>query len=384
MAGDGGHRFGRKVESPGGRGRLAAGTGPGDVSPSQVDERAAERRIQELEAELAAAQKTISALLDKAEQRAAPETPRTRDEEQALPVEQILEERTREAEEKGAALSRANAELRDLTANLDKIVRQRTRALCESEEQLQRKNEELERMNAMKGEFISIAAHELRTPMTSIVGYLDLMTEGRFGALSKPLERPVAALRRNAQRLSRLVEDMLDVSRLEQGRMSITPGPCRLTDIVRDVVEELGPFWSMNQQSMVTHLDSDPIIHADADKIHQVVENLAASAIRYTPEHGEIEIGVDVAPEAEFAGEWARLRVRDNGMGIPESLRARIFEPFSDAHSAKHHTSSGPDSAGLGLYIARGLVDLHGGLITVDSREGEFTEFTVLLPLSRA
>jgi signal transduction histidine kinase len=81
-----------------------------------------------------------------------------------------------------------------------------------------------------------------------------------------------------------------------------------------------------------------------------------------------------------FAGDWARLRVRDNGIGIPAAHRHRIFEPFTDVQPAKHHTSAGPDSAGLGLFIARGLVELHGGLITVDSEESVFTEFTVLLP----
>ena len=106
------------------------------------------------------------------------------------------------------------------------------------------------------------------------------------------------------------------------------------------------------------------------------------NAIRYTPEKGEIALTVDHAPQDQYAGNWARLRVRDNGVGIPGGLRSRIFEPFSDVGSAKHHTSSGPDSAGLGLYIARGLIDLHGGLITVESEEGEFTEFTVLLPLA--
>jgi signal transduction histidine kinase len=356
---------------------------PVGLSAEAADE-PAEARIRELEAELAAAHKTIRALLDKAEERELVSSKQLRVDEAAARMEQILEERTREVQEKGEALSRANAELRDLTTNLDHIVRQRTRALHESEEQLRRKNEELKRMNAMKGEFISIAAHELRTPMTSIVGYLDLMSEGRFGKLPKRLDRPVAALRRNAQRLSRLVEEMLDVSRLESGRMAIHPKPCRLAEIVRAVVEELTPFSAISRQSITTDLASDPVIHADADKIHQVVANLTASAIRYTPDDGVITIGVDTAPEDQFAGEWARLRVRDNGLGIPASLRARIFEPFSDVHTAKHHTSSGPDSAGLGLYIARGLVDLHGGLITVDSREGEFTEFTVLLPLSRA
>lgn len=335
-------------------------------------------RVAELEAELRAAQTTIRALLDKAERK----TPIPVSETTAR-MEQIIRERTREVEEKRAELARANDELRNLTTNLDKIVRQRTRALFESEAQLRRKNTELARLNDTKAEFISIAAHELRTPMTSIVGYLDLMFEGRFGEVPGRMGRPLQSVRRNAYRLTRLLEEMLDVSRIESGRVAIQRTRCVLAEIVGDVVEELSPFAGIRQQTIATELCAEPVIDADADKIHQVALNIIANSIRYTPEGGKIAIVVDHAPEDRYAGAWARLRVRDDGVGIPASLRHRIFEPFSDVHSAKHHTSSGPGSAGLGLYIARGLIDLHGGLITVDSQEGEFTEFTVLLPLAR-
>src|SRR5262245_9635810 len=132
---------------------------------------APELRIAELEAELAATKKTVDALLDKAEQREA------------------------------AIAS--------------------SRALVESERQLWRKNAELKRLNEMKGDFISIAAHELRTPLTSVVGYLDLMAEGRFGQMPSEIERPIASVRRNAHRLMRLVDDMLDVSRIEAGNIAL-------------------------------------------------------------------------------------------------------------------------------------------------------------------
>ena len=106
-----------------------------------------------------------------------------------------------------------------------------------------------------------------------------------------------------------------------------------------------------------------------------------SNAIRYTPERGRrSRSSVDEAPRDRYPGGWARLRVRDNGVGIAEEDRQRIFDPFLHAQPAKHHTSAGPDSAGLGLYIARGLIELHGGLITVDSQPEVFTEFTVLLP----
>ena len=298
-------------------------------------------------------------------------------------LEAVVAERTREVEEKSAALEAARTELRHLMDNLDKIVRQRSRALVESEAELRRKNAELARLNKMKGEFVSIAAHELRTPLTSIIGYLDLMAEGRFGAMPPGLLRPLDSVRRNSHRLMRLVDEMLDVSRIEAGRVTLKQRDCALADIVHAVVDDLTPLAATKKHVLTTEIEDTPLIRSDPDKIQQVVFNLVTNAIRYTPEGGTIRATVDRAPRERYAGSWARLRVRDNGIGIPKDQQGRIFEPFSDVTSAKHHTSSGPDSAGLGLYIARGLIDLHGGIISVDSEEGVFTEFTVLLPLAR-
>jgi len=289
----------------------------------------------------------------------------------------------RELEIKTAALEAANNELRNLTRNFEQIVRQRTRALAESEAQLRRKNVELDRLNKLKAEFVSIAAHELRTPMTSIVGYLDLIVEGRLGALPGGLGRPIASLRRNAHRLKRLIDDMLDVSRIEAGRVTLRRAPCSLGEIVTGVVEEMKPLADEKRQALVARLVDIPAIDADCDKVHQVAVNLCANSIKYTPAGGEIRLTVDLLPPADARGRpMARLRVWDSGIGIPPTQRVRVFEPFSDVHTAKHHTSSGPDSAGLGLYIARGLVELHGGAIEVDSEEGRYSEFTVLLPLA--
>jgi signal transduction histidine kinase len=315
------------------RGRRSRGSDSGEL---QV----ARRRVAELEAELASAQTTIGALLDKAD-------------------------RDRE-DDAGAG---------------DPVVRAHSRALAESEAQLRRKNAELERSSTMKAEFISIAAHELRTPLTSIVGYLDLLMEGRFGDVSEQMARPMASLRRNAHRLRRLVDEMLDVSRIDAGKIGLRRTACSLAGIVEGVVAELAPLAAAKRQALTVDLQPAPPIDADEDKIHQIASNLLSNAIRYTPEAGAITVFVDRAPQERYAGAWARLRVRDSGIGIPADQRHRIFEPFSDVNPAKHHTSSGPDSAGLGLYIARGLVELHGGLITVESEPGHYTEFTVLLPL---
>jgi signal transduction histidine kinase len=284
-------------------------------------------------------------------------------------------------EEKTSALEAANHELRSLTKNLDQIVRQRTRALAESESQLRRKNQELDRLNRMKTEFIAIAAHELRTPMTSVVGYLDLLLEGSFGAVTPEVRRPLLALRRNAHRLRRLIEDMLDVTRIETGSVQLHRARCSLGEIVLAVIDELKPLADEKRQKLGVALSEIPPLDADADKIHQVVTNLVANSIKYTGEGGEVGLTVDLhAPAGDPAA--ARLRCWDNGAGIPAALRERIFEPFSEVNAAKHHTSNNPDSAGLGLHIARGIVALHGGSIHVDSVEGEWTEFTVLLPIA--
>ena len=338
------------------------------MTKPQVDE-----RVVELEAELGAAQRTIDVLIARLER--AGTTPPTQAElfDAAVRLGHVLEERTREVEA-------ARAEFRALRANLDQIVRQRTRALAESEAQLRAKNVELERQSRIKAEFISIAAHELRTPLTSIVGYLDLFSEGRFGELPNLAERPMGSIRRNAHRLKRLVDDMFDVSRIESARMVLRRESVDLGDVVRNVVTELLPLARARNQQIETHIEPLAPIDADHDKLHQIAVNLVSNAIRYTPESGQIAIRVDEAPRERYPGGWARLRVRDNGVGIEEEDRQRIFDPFLHPKPAKHHTSAGPDSAGLGLYIARGLTELHGGLITVDSQPDVFTEFTVLLP----
>lgn len=300
--------------------------------------------------------------------------------QRAAKMEQTIAQRTVEVREKQDALERANAELRDLTENLDKIVRRRTQALVESEEQLRRSNEELQRLNQTKREFVSIAAHELRTPLTSMLGYLELMAEGRFGKISSQMERPMLSVRRNAQRLRRLVDEMLDVSRIEADRMVIKKTHCCAGEISAAVAQELLPLAETKEQVIKCKLDESPVIDADADKIHQVISNLVSNSLRYCPPGGTVELMVDRAPVERYPGSWARIRVRDNGPGIRAEDLDAIFEPFSDINPAKHHTSRGPAAAGLGLYIARGLVDLHEGIITVESEPGSFTEFAVLLP----
>jgi signal transduction histidine kinase len=159
--------------------------------------------------------------------------------------------------------------------------------------------------------------------------------------------------------------------------VSLRRAPSSLAEIVLAVVDELGPIVTDNREIELALGDLPPI-DVDADKIHQVISNLLANSLKFTTGGGRIRITADYDDISPIPR--ALLRVWDDGKGIPAELRSRIFEPFTDVVSAKHHTSSGPDSAGLGLRIARGIVELHGGTIDADSVEGEYTEFTVRLP----
>jgi two-component system, OmpR family, phosphate regulon sensor histidine kinase PhoR len=311
--------------------------------PAPELERFAEARVAELERELAEAQRAVA-------------------------------DRMRELEQKSAALEAANLELRSLTRNLDQIVRQRTRALAESEYKLRRQNLELERLSRARGDFIAIAAHELRTPLTSLVGYLDLFKEKVAPALESEPRRQLVSLHRSAHRLRRLVEDMLDLTRLETGTLTLRRGPCSLADVVTAALEELRPL--SGRRTLRTELADVPLLDGDTDKLHQAVANLIVNAVKYAVEDAEVSVILE-----RSTATTVRLRVRHEGRGIPASLRDRLFEPFTGIDGPRHHSSRGPDSAGLGLRIARGIFELHGGSLTVDSEEGRFTELTAVLPL---
>jgi PAS domain S-box-containing protein len=256
----------------------------------------------------------------------------------------------------------------------DAELRDKNLALMRSEESLKLNNLELTRLGKLRNRFIAIAAHELRTPLTSIVGYVDLIVEGKFGRLQSELKRPIESVQRNVSRLKRLVDEMLDVTRIDAGKVTLDLNGTDLASIAKNVVEELAPMAEVKQQ-VLTSSGSVFEIQADEAKIHRIVSNLVFNSIRYTPTGGSVEISV-----AEHDSEHAVLRVRDNGIGIPTSEWQQIFEPFSSHELARHHTSSVPDSAGLGLYIAKNLSEMHGGTIEVDSVVDEFTEFSIVLP----
>lgn len=350
------------------------------MNDSEEYVRALEKKVSELEHEVTAAKRTIDVLIDRIE-RGTSEAGAGHPElfEAAIRMSQLLEEQSREVEHSRGELRAAEAEFRALKGNLDQIVRQRTLALEESEKKWKAQNAELQRQSEAKADFIGQVAHELRTPLTSIVGYLDLFAEGRFGQPPAQMRRPIDTVCRNAHRLRRFLEEMLDYRRMEAGRLELERAPVPLADVVSDVLSELHSLAQKRQQQLKSVVvgEIEPVL-ADRDRLHQVVVNLVGNAIQHGPADSEITVTVE---NTELPGGWIRMKVRDNGNGIPPELKPRIFEPFANLRPVKYHSTERPASAGLGLSIARSLVELHGGLISVESTPGKFTEFMVLLPL---
>ena len=218
-------------------------------------------------------------------------------------------------------------------------------------------------------EFLAMVAHDLRTPLTSMKGYIDLMH--RRGVYN---ERFVSTIAAQAGRLDRLLNDMLDVTRLDAHRLELHRDSIDLAAVVRTSVTEaegLGPDHPIH-----VALPAEPVVGLwDADRIAQVVQNLLANAIKYSPTGGDIAVRVD------DRGEAVAVSVTDRGIGIPASALPHLFDRFYRAENAK----SGPAKGmGLGLYICKGLIEAHGGELTVASTLGQGSTFTFTLPYQPA
>ena len=225
-----------------------------------------------------------------------------------------------------------------------------------------------------RDEFLALASHELKTPAATLSATAQLLSRQleRRGSLEpEQLRRSLERLRDQSQRMARLVENLLDVSRINAGKMTITPQLVDLQKLVGDVVATFQ--LTTNQHTLVLHGPVVLQVAVDPMRIEQVVTNLLDNAIKYSPQGGLIEVELG---EAEPG--IACLSVRDHGIGIPEERREHLFERFYRAHPDTQVTGMG-----LGLFITQRLVELHGGTISVESPPGGGARFTVRLPARR-
>ncbi|MGZ4190878.1 MAG: ATP-binding protein [Solirubrobacteraceae bacterium] len=230
------------------------------------------------------------------------------------------------------------------------------------------------RLERAKSDFVATASHELRSPLTSIKGFVELLERSPDAMSGRQLEF-LDIIKRSTERLVELVNDLLDVARLEADHVEINARPIDVGEAVQELAELMGPRVAAKGQTLETYIAPTlPLAMADPERIRQVIGNLVTNAHLYTPEGGRIHVGV----EADRA--WVKVVVADTGIGMTPDETERAFERFYRARSGNE---SSPGT-GLGLSIVKSLVDLHHGLIEVDSEPGRGTTFTVLIPAAVA
>ena len=227
-----------------------------------------------------------------------------------------------------------------------------------------------------KSKFVAHVSHELRTPLVAIDESLAILMREEAGSVSPEQEKFLGIARRNISRLSRLVNDLLDVAKLEAGKIDLRPVPFQVKDLVHHVVETVRGWANergINLEEKYPQQEVD--LEADPDRLIQVVTNLLGNAVKFTPQSGTIAVEVDdnwSDPEISFEP-CVAVSVQDSGIGIPKKDQERIFKKFEQVSLV---SPEGMSSTGLGLTIAKEIVVLHGGRIWVDSKEGEGSRFT--------
>lgn len=234
-------------------------------------------------------------------------------------------------------------------------------------------NDRLRELDRMKDEFVASVSHELRTPLTSINGYLELVMDGEAGKLEEEQRDFLDIVRRNAERLLRVVGDLLDVAQFSASQVVIECAPVDLVSLAEQAVDAVRPV--AEERGIVVALEGtalDPL-EGDADRLGQVVDNLLTNAVKFTPAGGRVDVRL-------FTGEGlVKLEVSDSGMGISEDDVQHLFERFFRTSDARVQAIQG---TGLGLSIVAAIVEAHGGSIEVESELGVGTTFRVVLPLT--
>ena len=256
-------------------------------------------------------------------------------------------------------------ELKRSHDELEERVKLRTAELAKA-------NEQLVRLNKMKSDFVSAVSHELRTPLTSIKGYTSLVRGGKLGPVTKDQSERLEKINRHTDYLTNLISDLLDIARIESGRVGMMIRPVDLPRLIDGVVDLLGPQLKERDLNMQVKLPAKlPPIQADESQLQRVFINLLSNAIRFTPEHGILAI------QATSMDTHLQVEVHDSGIGIPPEDLPMLFTEFFRADNSVNRERKG---TGLGLVLVKRIIEAHGGRIAVHSEVGKGTTFSFTLP----
>jgi len=256
---------------------------------------------------------------------------------------------------------------------LEEQVRQRTNDLQRANEELLRVNEEILRTNRMKSQFFANMSHELRTPLTATIGFSELLQDRTFGELNESQTRYVDNISRSSRHLLNLINDILDLAKVESGKMKITLEPFSLRDCLDQVCNVIRPLCMEKNLALAVEVGEEVgLVVGDEVRIKQIMYNLLSNAIKFTDEGGRVDVRADAADGV------LRVAVSDTGIGIRKEYHEVIFSEFQQvdgSYSRKH------EGTGLGLSLTRKLVELHGGRVWVESEgEGKGSVFIFTLP----
>ncbi len=314
-------------------------------------------------------------------------------------LETIIKDKSSIAQEK----SKIAEDLKDLNRQKEDVIKERTREvveknlkLYESSEELQFQkedligmNEQLEKTSRMKSEFLASMSHELRTPMNSIIGFAEVLKDKMFGDLNERQEKYIANILASGRHLLQLINDILDITKVEAGKMKLLVEPYSINRVIDEVQGVIKTLAYKKNIELKTFLCQNGIMHGDVAKVKQILYNLLSNAIKFTDEKGMVNIKLeeiptgtafDGGPGAESfvaSGKSLLLQVRDTGIGIKPEEQTRIFEEFEQTVKTRRRRYEG---TGLGLALTRKLVHLHGGKIWIQSVEGQGTTVFVVLP----
>jgi signal transduction histidine kinase/ligand-binding sensor domain-containing protein/CheY-like chemotaxis protein/AraC-like DNA-binding protein len=266
--------------------------------------------------------------------------------------------------------------LRQRAVELTGLIEIRTAELQRNEQQLATQNVKLAQLNQLRTRLFANLSHEFRTPLTLILGPLKSLLDGRFGVLSREAREQGDLMLRNTQRLLRLINQILDLTRLQAGSVTVHQQPVELVGFVRSVTQAFTPLAERSRIALVFRSGLPSLtLRADPEQIEKVLLNLLSNAVKFTGNGGIIDVSVGQD------GSVASIVVRDSGVGIAEADLPHIFDRFYQADSANTRRYEG---TGIGLALVKELVELHGGEIGVTSTPGQGTTFTVRLPLNVA
>lgn len=273
--------------------------------------------------------------------------------------------------------SRVIAIVRDITtrkqaeAKINTIHQQFAAELAATNQQLEIRNREVERANRLKSEFLASMSHELRTPLHTVIGFADLLAEELKGTLNADQRRFVGHIQRDSRHLLELINDVLDLSKIESGRLQLYPELFDTAGAIAETMASLRPLAENKQIQIHEKLDGPLTITADRLRFKEILYNLVSNAIKFTPERGQITLEGHEQPET------IAFAVTDTGVGIDPAEQQAIFDKFYQLGSTTRGVREG---TGLGLAITKSLVEMHGGRIELKSAPGEGSRFQFFLP----